>query len=186
MKITEKHRIRDLARLGFILKHDAKFMEKIGEQGLPEIIFNEKVRHPAEIPLQYIIISWDTKDDSQWLNVTGKAFGLKGDINNYPMIDFLRLSVELSRESEKAANAFKTLKREIKDERLRKAIEGMQTSPRAIFVEIMQLSNGAYTQDAAADLGWVAAFDILQKAVNEYDRQLAQTQIMEEDMKNGK
>jgi len=185
MKITEEHLMRDLAGLECILKHDNRFMDKIAEQSLPELIGDEKVRHSAEIPLQYIIVSWDTKDNGEWMKLTAKSFGLKGDVNNYPLIDFLRLSVELGRESEKAANAFKTLKREIKDERLRKAMEGIQTSPRAIFVEIMQLSGGAYTQDMAADLSWVMAFDILQKAVGEYDRQQIQTEIMEEDMKHG-
>ena len=58
-------------------------------------------------------------------------------------------------------------------------------NPTAIFVEIMKASNGAYTQEMAAELSWKLAYDIIEAQTIEYDKQNAINELQEERMKNG-
>lgn len=186
MIITKKHKMKDLAALGVVIKCDSNFMTKVAGVTCPTEIDGIKLKLGGEIKLQYIIQCWDVIDDENLKRITANGCGLNdADIDKYPLIDFLRLTLHFQEEAEKAAKMFMALSRKPKDERLAKMLENIKTSKRAIFTEIMMSSNGAYTQEQAADLPWVLAYDIIEKNVIEYDKQVAQSELMEEDAKNG-
>jgi hypothetical protein len=187
MIITDKHLMRDFDRLSVVFKHDKAFMEKVAACAMPTHINGVKLKVGGEIPLQYIAMCWNVQDEAMLKRITALGYGLDAEkIAKYPLIDFLRMTQEFQSEAEKAAKMFMTLKRESKDERLKSILKDFKTSERAIYTEIMISSNGAYTQEQAADMPWILAYDIIERNTMEYDKQMAINEIQQEDMKHGR
>lgn len=170
-----------------VIALDADFDKKVLACGLPSMVGKQKVKQPTEIALQHMMLAWNIKNDEDSLIATAKAFGLNSNfILTYPLIDFYRLMLELTDVAEKAGKMFEKLKRTISDQKIKEALEKMKNNnPRAIFVEIMKASEGAYTQEQAADMSWLLAYDILEAQTAEFDRAEAINKIQEERMKNG-
>lgn len=186
MKITSKHKMKDLATLGVVVKHDSNFMSKVAEFECPDTIDDVKLKLGGNIPLQYIVMCWDIKSDEELKQHCANGCGLNAEkIDEYPLIDFLRLTLHFQEEAEKAAKMFMSLAREPKNEKLKGILSEFKTSKRAIFAEIMVTSGGAYTQEMAADLPWILAYDIIERNTIEYDKQMAIAQMQEEEMNHG-
>lgn len=187
MKITEKHTMADYYRLQAVISLDKAFGDKIKACDVPKVVAGLKMRSEMEIQLQHILMAWNIKDEQALMKVTAKAFGLDAEkILTYPLIDFIRLTFALNDTAVKAAEMFKKLKRENKDSKIKEILSKFTTdNPTAIFVEIMKASNGAYTQDQAAELSWKLAYDIIEAQTIEYDKQEAINELQEERMKNG-
>jgi hypothetical protein len=145
------------------------------------------MRSVMEIQMQHILMAWNIKTENDLLNVTAKCFGLDSEkVDGYPLIDFLRLTFAAEDIALKAAEMFKKLKRETKDAEMKEILSKFTTNnPTAIFVELMKASNGAYTQEQAAELPWKLAYDIIEAQTIEYDKQNAISELQEKRMKNG-
>lgn len=170
-----------------VISLDKAFPDKIKAFDAPKVVAGLKMRSAMEIQLQHILMAWNIKDEQGLFRATAKAFGLDADnVLTYPLIDFIRLTLQLNDAAVKAAEMFKKLKRENKDSKIKEILSKFTTdNPTAIFVEIMKASKGAYTQEQAAELPWKLAYDIIEAQTIEYDKQEAISELQEERMKNG-
>ena len=187
MTITEKHTIADYKALQAVISLDKSFEDKVKAYAVPDTVAGLKMRSAMEIQLQHILMAWNMSNHNDLLRVTAKSFGLDAEkVDEYPLIDFLRLTFLLEETALKAADMFKKLKRETKDSEMKEILSKFTTNnPTAIFVEIMKASNGAYTQEQAAELSWKLAYDIIEAQTIEYDKQNAIMELQEKRMKNG-
>ena len=185
MRITNKNRMRDLSRIGVLVNLDPEFINNVKEQTMPSMIGKVKIKHRNEIELQYLIQTWDLSDNEKLLKLTAKAYGLDPDfINNYPLIDFLRLTIDLQEVAEESAKLFISLKREPKDKEIAGVLEGFSTTGNlGIIDRFVTRSNGAYTHETAAKTAWIIVYNAFMNDTIEYDKQTAINEIMEERMK---
>lgn len=187
MNITEKHTMQDFYRLGTLINLDKEFIHKVNMQSMPTTIAGIKLKHRNEIELQYLIQTWDLKDNDKLLKLTAKAYGLNHEvINSYPLIDFLRLTIDLQEVAEESAKMFISLKREPKDKEIAGVLEGFSASGNlGIIDRFVTRSNGAYTHEMAAKTAWIIVYTAFLNDTIEYDKQIAINEIMEERAKNG-
>ncbi|MFZ4798268.1 MAG: hypothetical protein ACOYMA_12300 [Bacteroidia bacterium] len=170
----------DFVKYGTIISLDKDFIEKVKAYEPPKFIGKVKIKGKMEISIQHILMSWNIKEDSQLLPITAKAYGLNPDkIDKYPLIDFIRLTIELQEISEKAAKMFMELKRENKDSELQSVLEGFSTSDLGLIDRFVKRCGGAYTHDTASDVSWYIVYTAFKEDTDEYDKQLAISEIME-------
>ena len=76
----------------------------------------------------------------------------------------------------------------VKIQILKTKLEALKTKHKSsILAEIMIASQGAYTQQQAAELPWMFAYDILERQTLEYDKSVIQSEEMEKKSKrNGR
>ena len=185
MIITGKHKMSHFLLYEPILTLDKAFMDKVRAYGVPKAIDGVTIKNMAEIQLQHLILAWNVKTKLDLYTVTCKAYELNVErIDKFGMIDFLRLTLSIEDLTTKAFEMFKTLKRESKDAAIKDILAKFERSnPRAILVEIMTASNGAYTQTQAGELPWIMAYDILEQQTLQYDKEMAISELQEKRMK---
>lgn len=181
MKITHLNKMRDLSRIGVLVNLDPEFLNKVKAYDCPKFIDKVKIKHRNEIELQYLIQTWDLSDNQKLLNLTAKAYGLNPEkINSYPLIDFVRLTIDLQEVAEESAKMFMTLKRESKDSEIAGVLEEFSTTGNlGIIDRFVTRSNGAYTHETAAKTQWIIVYNAFLNDTIEYDKQIAINEIME-------
>lgn len=187
MKLTMRHKMKDWDVLKAVCGLDEKFVEKVKAFDVPKKILGKKVKQTAYIQLQHIISAWDIKTEEDLHKWTAKAFGIS-NIKKCPIIDFIRLTIAFSDVAGEAGKLFMDLRRECKDSDLKTKLEALKTKHKSsILAEIMIASQGAYTQQQAAELPWMFAYDILERQTLEYDKSVIQSEEMEKKSKrNGR
>lgn len=181
MVITEKHKMKDYARLGSIINLDKDFLDKVKKYDIPKKIGKFVVRDRYKIQLQHICQAWNIKNEQKLLEVTAKAYGLDKDkINDYPLIDFTRLTIDLQDIAEESAELFSKLKRENKDPQIQAVLDKFSTTNLGIIDRFVLRSNGAYTHDQAAECGWYIVYEAFKSDTDKYDIDVKINEIMEE------
>ena len=152
MKLTMRHKMKDWDVLKAVCGLDEKFVEKVKAFDVPKKILGKEVKQTAYIQLQHIISAWDIKTEEDLHKWTAKAFGIS-NIKKCPIIDFIRLTIAFSDVAGEAGKLFMDLRRECKDSDLKTKLEALKTKHKSsILADIIIASQGAYTQQQAAEL----------------------------------
>lgn len=187
MKLTEQNKMSDFKKLGHIIGLDKAFLEKIKSFSVTDKICDIYIKKNVQISIQHILQAWNLKGNEQLLGLTARSFGLdENNIDEYPLIDFIRLTIELQETASKAAELFMSLKREPKDKEIAGVLEKFTTaSDLSIIDRFVTRCKGAYTHDTASDISWVVVYEAFKLDTIEYDKQIATNEIMEKRAKNG-
>lgn len=186
MKITEKTKMKELARIEPILACSRQeLLTEIKRFDVPTKVAGIEVIDASLIGLEDMLDIWNVKTEQDVLNLTAKCFlGLEPkDIPNLPLIDFLRLSIHLQDTATKAAELFRSLKREPKDGRVAAILEDFQTSDFGIIDRFCQRPP-YYDHEYACKIAWTIVYGCFAEDTKKYDIEEKMEEIREEDLKH--
>jgi len=157
MKITSKHKVKDLSKFAFLLDHsDTDLMKEVGKFDLPEKIGRYPVKDFNEISIEDMIIIWGISTPEQLTENSARIFLRVANqkiVSCLPLIDFLRLNIHLEKVSKTVANEFKKLSREHPDPKIRKILEKYKGSAFDMIDRFRKLYP-AYKIDEIKKLSW--------------------------------
>jgi hypothetical protein len=205
MKLTSKHKVKDLPKFTFLLEHsDTDLMKEVAKFDLPMKIGKEdskfrtlhkwickkikskkvfekrifEVKDFQSISIGEMMEIWDISNNEQLVEVSARIFlGVTDQkkISNLPLIDFLRLMIHLEKVSKMAANEFKKLNRENKDPKLRNILSKYKGSDFGMIARFCKLFP-IYTLEQAKNISWVICFKAFEEETKSND---IQTEINE-------
>lgn len=160
MKITEKNKVKDLVKLGWIVQcSNYDFIGQIKAFDIPTSLNGIDVLPIEKISLENMLKMWDCNDDTTLLKLTASVFlGINDDkFNELPLIDFLRLTIHLKDTAILAAEQFQSLKRESKNPKIKAIMAGFSGTEFGI-IDRFCLRMGMNDHDKAAETPWSIVF----------------------------
>lgn len=193
MKITSKHKMKDLAKMSFILSHSSQdLMEEVRVFDIPTHINKIPVRRFECVEMGELLELWDIKDNNELITKTASVFlkqeietkkGLKiidfdiKKIPNLPLIDFLRLTLYCEERFTYAAKLFKSLQRQSDDPKVQAILDDYKGSEYGIIARYCKIFPGKYTIQEAKKVSWVDVYLAFDEETKQNDIQLRISKI---------
>ena len=189
MKITSKHKMKDLAKMSFILSHSSQdLMEEIRVFNVPTHINKIPIRRFETVEMGELLELWDVKNQEQLIIKTAKIllkqeletkvidFDTK-EIPNLPLIDFLGLTLHCEERFTYAAKLFKSLQRTSDDPKIQEILDDYKGSEYGIIARYCKLFPGKYTIQEAKKVSWVDVYLAFEEETKQNDIQLRISKI---------
>jgi len=157
MRITEKTKVKELQKLGWLLSiSNDNFIDQIKAFEVPTKVSGINVLDSNEISLESMLHTWNCDNDETLIKLTAKVFlGIENEkeIQNLPLIDFVRLTIHLKDTATQAAELFKDLKRYSKDPRIKAVMMRFSGTDFGI-IDRFALRMGGISHDQASETPW--------------------------------
>lgn len=179
MKITSKHKMKDLKRMMFILTNsDDNLLDKIKAYDVPTEINGIKVKPYKDISIDNMLDIWDIKTTEQLYKMTAEAFlDLdEKEIPELPLIDFIRLTQYTEEIAILVAELFKKLHREPEDIRIVDILSKYKSNQFGIVARFCSMFP-AYTLEQASQLPWTVIYLAFENKTIEYDIELEKSKL---------
>jgi hypothetical protein len=179
MTITGKTKMKDYDRIKPILRLALDFEAKVRTFAVPKRIGKVEIKVNRQIQIQHLMQLWNVKEEQQLFELTAKAYGLNvSKINEYPLIDFLRLVYDAKDAVDESVKLFETLKRTNKNEKIQAILDKYKSSPLGMLDRFVLRSNGAYNHDQAAECSWYIVYEAFNMDTQKYDIDLEINEAM--------
>lgn len=171
MKITGRHKMKDLPKLSILLNHSkVSLLEQVAEFPIPDYIEKYTVIPTNDICIEDMIMFWNAKTDVDMYKYTAKALlrVTEDKILNFPLIDFLRITLLMGEIAKEAANAFMSLQRESNNPKIKEIANSYANSDFSIIDRFVKRTP-SYTHEEAAQVSWRIYYECFKLDTMDYD-----------------